>query len=92
VLRGELSVVGSHLFTTAPGQAVPPLPMIDIKPGLIAWTHPRKGKDVSGTDNGVHYQVDCDIYYIEHLSIFFDMKMIIRFLSSNMAWRRDVMQ
>jgi lipopolysaccharide/colanic/teichoic acid biosynthesis glycosyltransferase len=39
LLRGEISIVGSHLFMAAPGKAFSPLDLHEVRPGIISWAH-----------------------------------------------------
>jgi lipopolysaccharide/colanic/teichoic acid biosynthesis glycosyltransferase len=87
VLRGEMSIVGSHLFTHPPGSFFPPVDLDDVKPGLVALTYPGDHRNkIADTDKGIHRCIDCDRFYIENLSFIFDMKIIFNILLSKSTW------
>jgi lipopolysaccharide/colanic/teichoic acid biosynthesis glycosyltransferase len=83
VLCGELSIVGIHLFATAPSKAFPSLDLQQIKPGLVTWAHANEHqREIVGTITNIDCCIDSDRFYIENSSFLFDMKLLLRALLS----------
>jgi len=77
VLRGEMSIVGSHVFAEAPGNAFPLLDLRSIKPGLVAWTPADDDqRETADTDKCIDRRVDYDRCYVKNCSFFLDAKII----------------
>jgi lipopolysaccharide/colanic/teichoic acid biosynthesis glycosyltransferase len=87
VLRGEISVVGSHLFTTPPGEAFPPLPLQAVKPGVISWA--QVTKESTDTAQDTYRCIKCDGYYVGHCSLLFDLKILLLAIWSDLFIRQD---
>jgi len=87
ILRGEISIVGSHLFTDAPGKEFPPLNLHDVRPGLVSWAHANDDQSENAdVANNVYRCIKCDRYYAEHRSFFFDVKIILYILLSKKTY------
>jgi len=81
VLRGELSIVGTHLFTNAPGKPFPSFDPHHMKPGLVTWAHANEDqREIVDTITNIDRCIDSDRFYIENSSLFFDMKLLLRTL------------
>lgn len=95
VLQGHMSIVGPR------PHAVPHNieygNMIDeyftrhnVKPGITGWSQVNGLRGETETEDKMRRRVQCDIYYIEHWSILFDMKIIVltafRVLLQNTAY------
>lgn len=87
VQRGEVSMVGSHLFTNAPGNAVSPPGLGNIKPGLITMTHAFGDRDdVADNDINIYRRIKYDRFYMENYSLLLDAKIIFHALLSKNTW------
>jgi len=87
VLRGEMSIVGIHLFTNAPGRPFPPPDLHEVRPGLITCAHDHDYPcQIAGTAKSIDRCVNCDRYYIENSSFFFDMKILLHTLLSKTTY------
>ncbi len=83
VMRGEISIVGCHLFTTAPGKAFSPLDLREVRPGLISWAHVNDDHHESAdAAKSIYRCIKCDLYYVEHYSFIFDIVILFRALLS----------
>jgi lipopolysaccharide/colanic/teichoic acid biosynthesis glycosyltransferase len=83
VLRGELSIVGIHLFATAPGEAFPSVDLQQIKPGLVTWAHANEHqREIVDTITNIDRCIENDRFYIENSSFLFDIKLLLRTLLS----------
>src|SRR5262245_51942977 len=87
VLKGEMSIVGSHLFADAPGKSFAPLDLHEVRPGLVSWAHVNDdhGENVDAAKN-VHHCVKCDRYYVDNRSFAFDVKIILRVIFLKMTY------
>ena len=83
VLRGEISIVGSHLFSHPPGAIFPPLDLGDVKPGLVSWADVNDDAcEIGDESKRLSRCIECDRYYINKWSLSFDMKILVHtFLS-----------
>ncbi len=87
VLCGEMSIVGSHLFTDPPGRGFPPLDLHEVRPGLVSWAHASDDQgENADVDKNVYRCIKCDRYYVEHRSFFFDVKIILYILLSKKTY------
>jgi lipopolysaccharide/colanic/teichoic acid biosynthesis glycosyltransferase len=78
VLRGEMSLVGSHFYVLPPPGLYDELPSTllvgPLKPGLVSFKGPHAGPELSPTD--------ADLFYISNWSFVLDLKILVRFLFS----------
>jgi lipopolysaccharide/colanic/teichoic acid biosynthesis glycosyltransferase len=88
VLRGEMSIVGTSLYVAPPkGTFAEHISLIrqagKVKPGMIGWAQ------VNGCcgqgDRMIQQRIERDLYYIENLSFFLDIRIIIMTLFSKGA-------
>jgi lipopolysaccharide/colanic/teichoic acid biosynthesis glycosyltransferase len=87
VLRGEMSIVGTHLFTTALSKPFPLLNLYDIRPGLVTWTHASEDQcETADAAESMCRSISCDRYYVENSSFFFDMKILFHTLLSKATY------
>jgi lipopolysaccharide/colanic/teichoic acid biosynthesis glycosyltransferase len=86
VLRGEMSIVGTHLFTTALSKPFPSLDH-DIRAGLVTWTHASEDQCETAVAAGsICRCISCDRYYVKNSSFFFDMKILFHTLLSKATY------
>ncbi len=79
VLKGDMSLVGprpERLFYVEQFKEKIPRYMIkhQVRPGMTGWAQ------VNGLrgDTSIERRIECDLYYIENWSFFFDMKILVR--------------
>jgi lipopolysaccharide/colanic/teichoic acid biosynthesis glycosyltransferase len=78
VFRGEISIVGSHLFIRPPGTTLPPLDLGDLKPGLVSWADANDdAREFADKSKRVSHCIKCDRYYIDNWSLSLDMKLLV---------------
>ena len=82
-----MSIVGIHLFATAPGEALPLLDLNQIKPGLVTWAHANEHqREIGDMITDIDRCIDDDRFYIENSSFLFDMKLLLRTLLSKTTY------
>jgi lipopolysaccharide/colanic/teichoic acid biosynthesis glycosyltransferase len=78
VLRGEMSIVGSHFYVLPPPQPYDQLPSAllhgPLKPGLVSFKGPHAGPELS--------PADADLAYISSWSFVLDLKILVHHLFS----------
>jgi len=66
-----MSIVGTHLFTNAPGKSSPSVDLHEVKPGLVTLQHANDDQcQIVDTAISIDHFIDCDRYYIENRSFF----------------------
>lgn len=80
VLKGEMSIVGprperEHFINLFKNKIPKYLERHRIKCGITGWAQVN---GLRGSDSSIEKRIEYDIYYIEHWSIVFDLKIIIR--------------
>jgi lipopolysaccharide/colanic/teichoic acid biosynthesis glycosyltransferase len=87
VLRGEMSIVGTQLFTTVLGKPFPSLDLYDIRPGLVTMTHASEDQcETADAAESIYLCISCDRYYAENSSFFFDIKILFDTLLSKATY------
>jgi Undecaprenyl-phosphate glucose phosphotransferase len=86
VVRGEMSLVGPRPH--APSTKVAGILFSEatqnyaarhrVKPGMTGWAQVNGWRGETDTDEKLLKRVECDLFYIEHWSIGFDLYIIIR--------------
>jgi len=85
VLRGEMSIVGPRPHAIAAkaagiryGDAVPNYGARHrMKPGITGWAQINGWRGETETLEQIEKRVEHDLYYIEHWSLWFDLKIIL---------------
>ena len=82
VLNGEMSIVGprperEHFINMFKSKIPKYLERHRIKCGITGWAQVN---GLRGSDTSIEKRIEYDIYYIEHWSIVFDLKIIIKTL------------
>jgi exopolysaccharide biosynthesis polyprenyl glycosylphosphotransferase len=80
VLRGEMSIVGprperDHFINVLKDKIPKYLERHRVKCGITGWAQVN---GLRGSDTSLEKRIEYDIYYIEHWSIVFDLKIIIK--------------
>ena len=98
VLEGSMSVVGPrpHAQCTRAGNVLFEEAMSEygarhpVKPGLPGWAQVNGWRGETDTLEKIQKRVDHDLYYIEHWSLMFDVKIvlmtIVTILRGRNAW------
>jgi len=87
VLRGDMSVVGPRPHPVAMnenyvGQVDAYMQRHRVKPGLTGWAQVHGLRGATDTLEKIRKRVEYDLYYIEHWSLWLDVKIILRTLVS----------
>lgn len=90
VLKGEMSLIGPRperpFFVKQLSDAIPYYQTRHlIKPGLTGWAQVKSRYSASVTDNVEKLQYD--LYYIKHRSIFLDLNVLVKTLSTIVYYR-----
>lgn len=77
VLKGDMSLVGPRPevpFYVEQFKEEIPLYMVkhQVRPGITGWAQVNGFRG----DTSIRGRIECDIYYIEHWSLFFDIKIL----------------
>jgi exopolysaccharide biosynthesis polyprenyl glycosylphosphotransferase len=80
VLRGEMSIVGprperDHFINVLKDKIPKYLERHRVKCGITGWAQVN---GLRGSDTSLEKRIEYDIYYIEHWSIVFDLKIIMK--------------
>jgi putative colanic acid biosynthesis UDP-glucose lipid carrier transferase len=82
VLRGEMSLVGPRPHAVA--HNVHYAELIDqylsrhrVKPGITGWAQVHGHRGETQTIEKMQARVECDLYYIDHWSIWFDLRILL---------------
>ena len=87
VLCGEMSIVGTHLFTNAPGKPSRSVDLHEVKPGLVTLQHANDDQcQIGDTAMSIARCIDCDRYYMENCSFFFDIEILFHTLLSKTTY------
>lgn len=86
VLRGEMSIVGPrpHALSAKAGRVLyqEAIKYYDarhrVKPGITGWAQVNGWRGETETIEQIQKRVEFDLYYIEHWSVWLDLKIIIR--------------
>ena len=86
VLRGEMSIVGPrpHALSAKAGRVLyqDAIRYYDarhrVKPGITGWAQVNGWRGETETIEQIQKRVEFDLYYIEHWSVWLDLKIIIR--------------
>ncbi len=86
VLRGDMSIVGPRphaLSTKAEGRLFQDVvhkyaARHRVKPGITGWAQVNGWRGETDTIAKIERRVDCDLYYIDHWSLGFDLLIILK--------------
>ena len=86
VLRGEMSIVGPrpHALSAKAGRVLyqEAIKHYDarhrVKPGITGWAQVNGWRGETETIEQIQKRVEFDLYYIEHWSLWLDLKIIVR--------------
>lgn len=86
VLRGNMSIVGPRPHATRAKAAGKLYQEVvaeyavrhKIKPGITGWAQVNGWRGETDTEEKIRRRVECDLYYMENWSLFFDLYIILR--------------
>ncbi|MBX3489200.1 undecaprenyl-phosphate glucose phosphotransferase [Parvibaculum sp.] len=82
VLRGEMSLVGPRPHAISHNEHYSTLleryaNRHKVKPGMTGWAQVKGFRGETDTPEKMKGRVDCDLYYIENWSLWFDLKILL---------------
>lgn len=90
VLRGEMSLVGPRPHAT--NEYALYQSKVDtyfsrhrVRPGITGWAQVNGWRGQTDTDEKIQQRIACDLYYIRHWSIWFDIRILFLTLLSGFA-------
>jgi Undecaprenyl-phosphate glucose phosphotransferase len=91
VLRGEMSVVGPRPHATIHNEMFADrVKMIyrrhNVKPGITGWAQVNGLRGATDTCEKMQKRIEYDLYYVDHWSIIFDIKILVMTLFSKKSY------
>jgi len=91
VLAGDMSIVGPRPHAIAHNRmfdkAIPPFSRRQaVKPGITGWAQVNGYRGETDTIDKMERRVECDLYYIDHWSLWLDLKIVLMTLLSKQAY------
>jgi Undecaprenyl-phosphate glucose phosphotransferase len=91
VLRGNMSIVGPRPHATAHnelfGNMIGPISRRhNVKPGITGWAQVNGYRGATDTYEKMQRRIEFDLYYVDHWSFLFDLKIILLTLFSKRAY------
>lgn len=91
VLRGEMSLVGprphavahNHMFAD---QICRMFRRHNVKPGMTGWAQINGLRGETDTFEKMQKRIEHDLYYVDNWSFFFDLKILVRTVTSKQAF------
>ena len=92
VLRGEMSIVGPRPHATAHNKMYEGKISVFsrrhvVKPGITGWAQVNGNRGSTDTLEKMQRRVECDLYYIDNWSFWFDIRIVILTLFSKAAYK-----
>lgn len=92
VLRGEMSLVGPRPHALAHDQQYERTIALyarrhNVKPGITGWAQVSGLRGETNSEDKMRKRVEYDLYYIDHWSMLFDLKIIFLTVFSRKAYR-----
>jgi exopolysaccharide biosynthesis polyprenyl glycosylphosphotransferase len=92
VLRGDMSLVGPRPHALTHDQQFERIVSLyarrhNVKPGITGWAQVNGRRGEVSTSEDIRERVELDLYYIDHWSLTFDLKIIALTLFSAKAYR-----
>jgi lipopolysaccharide/colanic/teichoic acid biosynthesis glycosyltransferase len=88
VIHGEMSIVGTCLYSSAPGEAAHtrnrlfPLQR-NAKPGMLSWANTSCWEKSGSAAKLLQHRIERDLYYIDNRTFLFDVKIFLLALCLN---------
>jgi len=79
VLQGGMSVIGPRPHTFMQYKRLMPdaLPYRRIKPGITGWPQVNGFQDAVTSEEDLQRRLELDLYYFDHWSVWFDLKILV---------------
>ncbi len=95
VLRGEMSIVGPRPHAIAHNkifeeQIAPFSRRHKVKPGLTGWAQVNGLRGQTDTREKMRRRIEYDLYYIDHWSFVFDLKIVLMTIFSRSAYMNAI--
>jgi Undecaprenyl-phosphate glucose phosphotransferase len=92
VILGDMSLVGPRPHAVAHNSAYEERIRLyarrhNVKPGITGWAQVRGYRGETGSIQKMRDRVEHDLYYIDHWSLFFDIKILVMTLFSLRSYR-----
>lgn len=92
VLRGEMSLVGPRPHAVAHDELYEKRLLtyprrLNMRPGITGWAQVSGYRGATETDQSMQNRLDCDLYYIDNWSIWFDLYVLWLTVFSPTAYR-----
>ncbi|PKR58509.1 hypothetical protein COO92_12340 [Thalassospira lohafexi] len=90
VLNGEMSLVGprphaTNQYALYQGKVDTYFSRHRVRPGITGWAQVNGWRGETDTDEKIRQRIACDLYYIRHWSIWFDIRILFLTLLSGFA-------
>ena len=90
VLKGEMSLVGprphaTNQYDLYQGKVDTYFSRHRVRPGITGWAQVNGWRGETDTDEKIRQRIACDLYYIRHWSIWFDLRILFLTLLSGFA-------
>ncbi|MGO4713750.1 exopolysaccharide biosynthesis polyprenyl glycosylphosphotransferase [Bradyrhizobium sp. 2TAF24] len=81
ILRGEMSLVGPRPHAVSHNEMfIPEIKLFsrrhNVKPGLTGWAQVNGYRGETDTLDKMIRRIECDLYYIDHWSLWFDLRIL----------------
>lgn len=91
VLAGDMSIVGPRPHATSQNETFAELiPSFsrrhNVKPGITGWAQVNGYRGDTDTLEKMQRRVECDLYYIDHCSLLFDLRIVLLTVFSREAY------
>jgi exopolysaccharide biosynthesis polyprenyl glycosylphosphotransferase len=91
VVRGDMSIVGPRPHATVHNDMfASQIKMIyrrhNVKPGITGWAQVNGFRGAADTCEKMRKRIEYDLYYVDHWSIFFDIKIVLMTVLSKKAY------
>jgi len=92
VLRGDMSIVGPRPHATVHNDMfASQIKMIyrrhNVKPGITGWAQVNGFRGAAETCEKMQKRIEYDLYYLDHWSIFFDIRILLMTVLSKKAYQ-----
>jgi Undecaprenyl-phosphate glucose phosphotransferase len=95
VLKGDMSLVGPRPHALSHNREFEHKISLyarrhNVSPGMTGWAQVNGLRGETDTDDKMRRRVDCDLYYIDNWSMWFDLRILILTVFSRGAYRNAV--
>jgi lipopolysaccharide/colanic/teichoic acid biosynthesis glycosyltransferase len=92
VLKGDMSLVGPRPHALSHNREFEQKISLyarrhNVSPGMTGWAQVNGLRGETDTDDKMRRRVDCDLYYIDNWSMWFDLRILLLTVFSRGAYR-----